>query len=267
MLVILPPLPSVGTFLYFIKGFMIIGALALAGLFIFRFFESYTAVLQTGVWWMVIPMLALTVLVIRLAFKKRFWFAGAALIPLIAVNFYVQSAWQGQVADADAANARAASYVEAITSSFRGFSSIAPIEIREFAQSLEWLRDDFSGPPEREQRAYGHDVVYGMTNDLGMGNRLAWPQGTGSQGFLDAYEPLRQEHGDWLGFIADCELRLPRVVPGGFCASAGGILESYGVDIKAQLDRHMADRGGIAACADDLVCGLYHRRYRDLREN
>lgn len=92
MLVIIPPLPSAGSVLYAIKGLMVVAALALAGLFVFRFFQSYTVVLQTGVWWLAVPMLAFTSLVVWLAFNKRFWIAGAALIPLIGLNFCVQNA-------------------------------------------------------------------------------------------------------------------------------------------------------------------------------
>jgi len=267
MLIIIPPLPSMSTMLALIKGAMIVGAVALAGLFLFRFFQSYTVVLQTGVWWMALPMLALTALVVWLAFKRRLWIAGAALVPLIAVNFYVQSVWQGDIATAEAANARTASYVEAIASSFRGHSAIVPAEMRRFAETFEWIGGDFSRPPERDQQAYDHDLLYGALDDAGLGTRLAWPQGTGSQGFLDAYAPLRREHGDWLAFIADCELDLPPVVPGGFCGSAGGILESYGVDIRGQLEARMADKGGMARCADDQACAMYSRLYRDIGDN
>ena len=87
MLIVIPPLPSVGTVLYLVKGLLIIGALALAGLFVYRFFESYAVVLQTGVWWMALPMVALTALAIWLALKRRVWFAACALIPLVGINF------------------------------------------------------------------------------------------------------------------------------------------------------------------------------------
>ena len=267
MLIIIPRLPSVSTMLGLIKAAMIVGAVALAGLFLFRFFQSYTVVLQTGVWWMALPMLALTALVIWLAVKRRFWLAAAVLVPLIAVNFYVQSTWQGDIAAAEAANARTASYVEALASAFRGYSALVPSEMRRFAETFEWVGADFSRPPERDHQAYDHDVLYGVLDDTGRGTRLAWPQGTGSQGFLDAYEPLRQAHGDWLAFIADCELDLPPVVRGGFCGSAGGILQSYGVDIRAQLEARMADRGGMARCADDQGCAMYSRIYRDIGPN
>jgi hypothetical protein len=72
---------------------------------------------------------------------------------------------------------------------------------------------------------------------------------------LDAYAPVCEAHGDWLGFIAVCELRIdPPVVRGGYCASAGGILESYGVDLTSQIDRLMADTGCMAAFSSKLVC-------------
>ncbi len=264
MLIVIPPLPSAGTILYFVKGFLILGALALTGLFLYRFFQSYAVVLQTGVWWMVVPMVLLTALTIWLALKKRFWLAAAALIPLVGVNFYVQSAWQGQITEAETANLRTASYVEAIVSSFRGHSALVPRDVRDFTGELDWITGDFTGLPERDERAYSHDVLYGALNDLGMGDRLAWPDGTGTQGFLDAYAPLREAHGDWLGFIADCELRIdPPVVRGGFCASAAGILESYGVDLTAQMAAFMADKGGMAACSNEVVCASYARRYND----
>ncbi|MEM1283990.1 MAG: hypothetical protein AAGH43_01250 [Pseudomonadota bacterium] len=268
MLIVIPPLPSSGTVLYFFRGFLILGAIALAGLFLFRFFQSYAVVLQTGVWWMAIPMLVLTALVIWLSIKKRFWFAAASLIPLIAINFYVQSAWQGQIADADTANIRAASYVEAIVSSLRGHGSLAPQAVRDFSNDFEWVSGDFTGVPERDERAYNHDVIFGNVNDFGVGSRIAWPQGTGSQGFLDAYEPLRQAHGDWLGLIADCELRLdPRVVTGGFCTTASGILESYGVDLRAAMEAFMASQGGMSACDNNVLCTSYARRYGDFLVN
>jgi hypothetical protein len=81
---------------------------------------------------------------------------------------------------------------------------------------------------------------------------------------LDACAPLRDAHGDLLGFIADCELGIdPPVVRGGYCATAGGILESYGVEVKSQMETFMADGGGMAACSSQIVCATYARRYSD----
>lgn len=153
-------------------------------------------------------------------------------------------------------------------SSLRGHGSLAPQAVRDFSSDLQWVTGDFTGVPESEARAYSHDVIFGDVNDLGVGSRIAWPQGTGSQGFLDAYEPLRRAHGNWLGLIADCELRLePRVVAGGFCTTAGGILESYSVDLGAAMEAFMASQGGMSACENNVLCASYARRYSDLLAN
>jgi hypothetical protein len=108
-------------------------------------------------------------------------------------------------------------------------------------------------PPNR---ADGKSTLPGLKRDRSDCRfRLAWPQGTGSQEFLDAYTPLCDTHEDWLGFIAVCELRFdPPVVRGGYRASAGGIFESYGVDLTSQMDTLMADTSCMAAFSSKLVC-------------
>lgn len=265
LMVIVFPLPTSGFVLNLFRAGFVVLALVLVWMFVGNFFGAYVNVWRSNVLWMAAPMIGLTGVTLWLAFKRKVWLASGALALLVCTNLFIQHSWQSSLNVADSLNQRAASYVEAALSSFRGHHALVPEAVQSFAWSLETISSTtYESVPEAQERATNHGVIYGDVNDLGVGNRIAWPDGTGSEGFLAAYEPLRQQYGDWLGLVADCELGLdPKVVAGGLCSSAEGILESYGVDLREQMRALMADHGGMTACTSQMVCASYAQRYRD----
>lgn len=246
------------------SNFVLNIARALILLMILAFFVfPFVRVLGSPLWWLTVPIVLATLASLYALLKKRWWLAVAALAILIIINAVALLGARQHDQSAADLNGRAGAYARVMLDGYRNLWPLMPAAVDAWVLGFErGVGRSFEQPDQREL-AFEATWVLESVADTDQPNWLDLPGGGGSRAFLESYEPIAQEHGDWLGLIADCEYRvLPRVSQTLACGSLEGIEAAYGVDLSEAMARYLERVGQPGRCDADLGCQNIERAYR-----
>lgn len=253
---IIIPIPSSNFVLSIARAFIILMVLAF---FIFPFVR----VLGSPLWWLTVPIVLATLASLYALLKKRWWLAVGGLAALIIVNAVALLGARQHDQGAAELNSRAGAYARVMLDGYRAMGPLVPNEVYEWVRGFErGVGRSFEEPDQREL-AFEANWVLETVAHTDQPNWLDLPGGGGAQAFLQSYEPIVQEHGDWLGLIADCDYNvLPKVSPRLACGSLEGIEEAYGIDLQEAMARYLERIGQPRRCAADFGCQNIESTYR-----
>lgn len=253
---IIIPIPSSNFVLSIARAVIILMVLAF---FIFPFVR----VLGSPLWWLTLPIVLATLATLYALLKKRWWLAVGGLVALIIVNAVALLGARQHDESAAELNGRAGGYARVMLDGYRAMAPLVPDQVVEWVRGFErGVGRSFEEPDQRELAFEASWILESVAN-TDQPNWLNLPDGGGAQAFLQNYEPFAQEHGDWLGLIADCDYRVfPRVSQTLACGSLEDIEEAYGVDLQEAMARYLERVGQPGRCAADFGCQNIESTYR-----